>query len=229
MQPMLLLTLTLLIPVLLANPIHNTLPHHLRSVSETWEIITGPSDGALTTTSAPCSNELPSLTTITDIDTQAWTSGCTDCYPPISETWTIATSELSAFSGQEAGRATILTPDDTFSVPTMVPPAAVRSDATMTTLVETLGPAAGGLVGAPTLTEEATLLALEASTFAGPFSLVKGAGKAAKRERVPAPTDAVATALPAFGVVSPYDLRDADEETSAEGATATPSICWPAC
>ncbi|KAF2235366.1 hypothetical protein EV356DRAFT_124605 [Viridothelium virens] len=107
----------------LANPVH--LKAEPRGVTETYEIETGSNLGHFTTATTSCSDDLPPITTVTDVNTGAWLPSCRLCYPPYSETWTIATSDFTAFQSIEKSHATILTPHDTFSQPSLLPPRSV--------------------------------------------------------------------------------------------------------
>ncbi|KAL9095809.1 MAG: hypothetical protein Q9165_001806 [Trypethelium subeluteriae] len=111
--------------ICVANPIH--LKAAPREVSETYQIETGSNLGHFTTVSTSCSDDLPPITTLTDVNTGAWLPSCRLCYPPYSETWTIATSDFSVFQSFEKSHATILTPHDTYTLPTLFPPRGVES------------------------------------------------------------------------------------------------------
>ena len=103
--------------VCLANPIERGL--HAREVSESWQLWSGPEAGYTTVASAPCSSDLPPLATVTDARTIGWFSGCSDCYPPYVETWTLATSDLPAWSSMYTKILTVLSANDTFSAETI--------------------------------------------------------------------------------------------------------------
>lgn len=106
----------LLAPLSLANPISRNLLQP-RDVSETFEVWGGPHNGQLTTATASCTDDLLPITTISDVHTLDWFSGCDGCYPPYSETWTIATAALPLWKAEELDAVTLLTPHDTFSIP----------------------------------------------------------------------------------------------------------------